>query len=221
MKTPTEYLKESWSIYTKKENFIFFSKVMAVLVIVSTSLSYLIDYFYPVNTWENLDYSNIPNLIGFIVLSFLSVLIGLWVNTTTYISVLSEPTNEVKSILRKGYKYMGKYFFVSMVLGLTALLGMILLIIPAIIFGVWFSFSIFLVLDKKLTIGESFSKSKSMVKGKFFKVFGRSLVFIFMILLVQIILSAIPYVGYLVLGFIAPIFILPFYLLYKDLLITD
>lgn len=221
MKTPIEYLKESWSIYTKKENFIFFSKVMAVLVIISTGLSYLVDYFYPVNVWEDFDFSNTPKTIGFILLSLVSLIISLWVQSTTYVAIIDKPTENIKSIFLKGFKYSGRYYLISLMFGLIMFIGMVLLIIPAVIFAVWFSFSTFLVFDKNLKTREALSKSKALVKGKFFKVFGRSLVFIFMILLVQIILSAIPYVGYPVLGFIAPIFILPFYLLYKDLLATD
>lgn len=221
MKTPIEYLKESWVIYTKKENFIFFSKVMAVLVIVSTGLSYLINYFYPVNVWEDLDFSNIPMLIGFIIFSLISLILGLWVQSTTYVAIVNKPTNDIKSIFLNGFKYSGRYFLISLMFGLIMFVGMVLLIIPAIIFAVWFSFSTFLVFDKNLKTKEALSKSKALVKGKFLKVLGRFIVFVLVILLVQIILSAIPYVGYTVLSFIAPIFIIPFYLLYKDLLATD
>ena len=221
MKTPINYLKETWTIYTKKENFIFFAKIMSVLVIVSTGFSYLVNYFYPIKVWEDLDYTNTPMLIGFILLSVVSLILALWVQTTTYILILNEPTNDVKSIFRTGFKYMWKYFLVTLMFGIFVLAGLLLLVIPAIIFAVWFSLSTFLVLDKKLKIKEAFVKSKSLVKGKFFKVIGTYLVFILTIFLIQVLLSAIPYVGYLFISFIAPLFILPFYLFYKDLLRTN
>ena len=53
----------------------------------------------------------------------------------------------------------------------------------------------------------------SLVKGRFFKVLGRIVVFILAIMIVQIILSEIPYAGYLVSSFLAPVFIIPFYLI--------
>lgn len=221
MKKPIEYLKESWTIYSKKENFIFFAKIMAILVIIPTGFSYLMNYFYPANIWEDLDFKNTPMLIGFIILSLFSVIIGLWVNATTYVAVLTKPTKNIKSVFKKSLKLIGKYFLISSVFGLLIFLGLILLIIPAIIFAVWFSFSQFLVLDKNLKIKESLLKSKIMVKGKFWKVLGRFAVFILAIFVVQVVLGGVPYIGLLITSFIAPLFLLPFYLFYKDLIGTD
>lgn len=218
MNKPIEYLKESWIIYTKKENFIFFAKVMAVLVIISTSFSYLINYLYPVNIWEDFKFNNTPMLVGFTVLTLSSMIIGFWVKTTTYLAVLNKPTNNVNNVFKKGLISIWKFFLISFVIGIIVFLGAVLLIIPAIIFGVWFSFSIFLILDKNLKIKDSLLKSKALVKGKFFKILGRFLVFIFVILIIETILSLIPYMGSMLISFLAPLFLLPFYLLYKDLL---
>ncbi|MDO8340964.1 MAG: hypothetical protein Q7T59_03245 [Candidatus Woesebacteria bacterium] len=221
MKKPIEYLKESWSIYTKRENFLFFSKVMAILVIVSTGFNYLISYLYPVNIWKDFKFDNAPMLIVFIVLTLISIAIGFWVRITTYMLVLTKPTNEVKSIFNKCLKSIWKFFLISLVIGILIFFGSLLLIIPGIIFAVWFSFSIFLILDKNLKIKDSLLKSKALVKGKFFKILGRFLVFIFVILIIETILGSIPYMGSMLTSFLAPLFILPFYLLYKDLLTSS
>ena len=221
MKTPISYLKEAWAIYSKKENFIYFSKVMAILVVVLTSFNYLVSYLYPDTIWEDFDYSNTPYLIGFIILSIISIILGLWVQSTTYTSVLEKPTDNIKSIYKKGFKNIWKYAFTSLSLAVIVILGTFLLIVPGIIFGVWFSFAVFLVLDRKMKVRQALLESKRLVKGKFFKVFGRSIVFVLTILLLQIAISAIPYVGYLVISFTIPLFILPFYLLYRDLVGAD
>jgi len=53
LKGPIEYIKEAWRIYIKKENFIFFARIMAVLVILSSVLSFVTGYFYPADYLEN------------------------------------------------------------------------------------------------------------------------------------------------------------------------
>lgn len=221
MKKPIEYLKESWTIYTKRENFLFFSKVMAIIVIISTGFNYLINYLYPVNIWKDFRFDDTPMLIGFIILTLISIIIGFWFRITTYMLVLTKPTNEIKNIFKDCLKSIWKFFLISLVIGVLIFLGSLLLIIPGIIFAVWFSFSIFLILDKNLKIRDSLLKSRALVKGKFFKILGRFFVFIFVILLIETILSSIPYMGSMLISFLAPLFILPFYLLYKDLLASS
>lgn len=212
---PVEYIKEAWGIYTKKENFIFFAKIMAVLSILSAAVGYIVGYFYPAGL-EGFDYSNIPMLIGFILISIISIILSFWTQTTQYYSILKIGSSEVE-IFRLGFKKSFKFFLISLTVGLIILLGLVLLIIPAILFGVWYSFSIWLVMDKDMKIGEALKTSKAMVKGRFWKVLGRSFVFGLFSFFVSLIFTAVPYAGSLLVSFLAPLFMLPFYLMYKDL----
>lgn len=224
MKTPIEYIKEAWKIYTKKENFIFFSKIMSILVLVSILVGFVTGYFYPSDYLKNADFSNIPRLAGFIAVSLAAIIVGLWTQTVTYFSILkveNTPAGGEKDILKLGFKKMGKFLLISLTLGIIITFGAILLIIPAIIFGTWYSFSTLLVLDKNMGIKDALKTSKSMVKGKFWKILGRSVAFSLFTFLVSFGLSMIPYVGDFALSFVAPLFLLPFYLLYRDLSVTD
>ncbi len=218
LKGPVEYIKEAWKIYTKKENFIFFARIMAVVVLLSTSIGFVFGYLFPQQSWENIQYENPIMIVVFIVLTILSVVLGLWTQTTTYFSILKIGQTE-KEVFRLGLSNMFKFFLISLVVGLIVLLGLILLIIPAIIFGTWYSFSVWLVLDRGMKIGEALKTSKSMVKGKFWKIFGRSVAFGLFTILISIVTSMIPYAGSLIASFVTPLFMLPFYLLYKDLLL--
>lgn len=217
LKKSTEYIKEAWRIYTKKENFIYFARIMAVLTIFSISIGFISGYFFPENYLQNGDFSNIPLLVGYLFLSLVSIIVTLWSQSTNYLSILKIRSDE-KEILKLGFKKIGKLFAVSFVIGLIVMLGAILLIVPAIIFGVWYSFSIWLVFDKNMSIKESLSESKLMVKGIFWKVIGRSVVIGVFSFIVTLILALIPYLGNVLITFIAPLFLLPYYLMYKDLL---
>jgi hypothetical protein len=97
-------------------------------------------------------------------------------------------------------------------------MGFALLVIPGIIFLVWFTFSRFIMIEKGLNIKESLLKSKAMVKGRFWKILWRVLVFGLFCLLVEIVLSVIPYgIGSIVWTLFGALTILPTYLLYREL----
>lgn len=207
LKEPIQYIKEAWAIYSKRENFIFFARIMAVVVIVTTSIGYVLNYYYSTDDWQN---------VGFIVLTLLSIFVGLWSQSAKYLAVIKMGNTE-KEIFKLGYKNIWRFFLVSLVVGSIVVLGLVLLIIPAVIFGVWYSFSVWLVLDKGMKIREALKTSKAMVKGRFWKVLGRTVTFGLFAFFVSIVVVAIPYAGNLIISFVAPLFMLPFYLLYKDL----
>lgn len=207
LKEPIQYIKEAWAIYSKRENFIFFARIMAVVVIVTTSIGYVLSYYYSTDDWQN---------VGFIVLTLLSIFVGLWSQSAKYLAVIKMGNTE-KEIFKLGYKNIWRFFLVSLVVGLIVVLGLVLLIIPAIIFGNWYLFATWLVLEKNMKIGQALKTSKAMVKGKFWKVLGRTVTFGLFAFFVSIVVVAIPYAGNLIISFVAPLFMLPFYLLYKDL----
>jgi len=221
MKGPIEYIKEAFKIYTKKENFLFFAKIMAVLTIISTIISYSHSYISrfvlsPINNSVRFNFDDIPLTILFILIAIFSFIFYFYSTSTTYMSVLNLGMNE-KEVFKLGYKKTWKLFVITLVFGLIVSFGAILLVIPALIFSVWYMFSVLLVLDKNMKIGEALKQSKMMVKGKFWAVLGRSLVFGLFGFVIGFVVAFIPYAGSIIVSFLAPLFILPSYLLYRDL----
>ncbi len=216
LKSSIEYIKEAWGIYTKKENFIFFARIMTVLVVATTTLNVTRDYLYPLDYLQNSRLSNIPMSIGFMIISFLLGIISLWSQTTQYFAVL-KMGNPEKDVFKLGFKYAGEFLLASLAIGIIIMFGLALLIVPAIIFGVWYSFSLWLVLDKDLRLRDSLKQSKAMVKGKFWKVLGRLVVFLIPPFVASFSIALIPYIGKIIYSFITPLFLIPQYLLYKDM----
>ncbi|MDB5244983.1 MAG: hypothetical protein JWN90_88 [Parcubacteria group bacterium] len=62
------------------------------------------------------------------------------------------------------YPYV-KFVGTSLLLGLVVLVGFILVIVPGIIFGVMFGFSLYLVIEEDLNPIEAFKKSALLTKG--------------------------------------------------------
>lgn len=216
MKKPIEYIKQALKLYFQKENFIFFAKIMAVLTIISTSFSIIAGYVYPVDVYENLDFSNYLYTGGFLILSIFMIVFGIFTRSTTLISVM-QTGGDIKNIFLTGWNKAWKYFLATFFVGLVVGLGAILLIIPGIIFGIWYAFTIFLVFEKNLSVFDAMKQSKAMVRGKFWKVLGRFTLIAIFAVLVTLVLSYIPYVGSILISFLAPLYLLPGYLLYKDI----
>lgn len=221
MNGPIEYIKEAFRIYTKKENFIFFARIMAVLTIIATAISYLQTYIsqFVINPdigRASLNFSNIPLTILYVVIAILSFIFFFYKSSTIFLAILNMNSDE-KEVFKLGFKYLAKLFLIMFVVWLIVLFGLVLFIIPAILFMTWYQFSVYLVLDKNLKIGEALKQSKVMVKGRFWKVLGRNAIFSLTMLIITAVLALIPYVGDILAIFITPLFMLPVYLLYRDL----
>ena len=74
------------------------------------------------------------------------------------------------------------------------------------------------IIDEKETkIKESLMKSKEMAKGNYWKILGRLVVFGLFMIIVEMALSVIPFgVGTVLASLCGALFILPTYLLYKE-----
>lgn len=87
-----------------------------------------------------------------------------------------------------GWKLIG--FFILYSIAVT--IGYIFFIIPGIIFMIWFSMGAFVIVDEKRGVIEAFSRSKELVKGRFWEVFG--VIGVFQIISV---LAIIPILGWI------------------------
>lgn len=150
-------ITKSWQLY--KQNFSLFIKIVAWLLLPFIIFSLAMLYVQNLNTW---------NGIIFATLTAILFVAGIWVNITL-IKYINNIYTQEKPDLQKTYKeswssFWG-YVFVSILVGLITIGGFLLLIIPGIIFAVWFSFAVyFVVLQNKKTI-EALKESKQLVTG--------------------------------------------------------
>lgn len=82
--------------------------------------------------------------------------------------------------MRAGFKKGPGLLVVKIITALLVLIGLILLIIPGLVFWYWFFFATQVYVDKDIGIIASFKESKRLVKGKLVELlglFGTSLVF--------------------------------------------
>jgi hypothetical protein len=65
-----------------------------------------------------------------------------------------------------------RLFLVGLLVGLTVLGGLILLIVPGLIFGVWFSQAAYAVVDEDLGPVDAMKRSRNLVRNRFWDVAG-------------------------------------------------
>lgn len=157
-------INESWALY--RTNFKFFMKIVLWILVPSIILSIL-----PAIT---------TNAVIFIPINFFFSLVSLFLGLFIAIVLISS----IKSLIKKepvdltalynsSYSQILSYFWISILTGLAVLGGTILLVIPGIIFSVWFSFAAIVFVIEGVKGTEALRASKELVRGKFWPVLWR------------------------------------------------
>lgn len=113
------------------------------------------------------------------VLIFVALIyIGLWSQTAMIyaISGYETPVGFAEAFKRSSHK-IASYFVIMFLMGAVAAGGFFLLIIPGIIFSVWYSLSIYVMAEENLTGLSALQKSREYIRGYGWAVFGRMLGF--------------------------------------------
>ena len=144
---------------------------------------------------------------------FFTIFFGLWTQVATFCAVKENEIN-FKKALALAWPKMGSFFWISLLTALAIFAGFILLVIPGIIFAVWFCFSIFVFVAEDLRGTAALKKSKQLVRGYFWPVFGRMIVLGIVVSLI----SWIKFFGPIInIFFTAPFAIVFEYMLFEDL----
>jgi len=93
---------------------------------------------------------------------------------TTIIFLESAKGNKLKlgEAFRRCWSYCLRVFGAAVLTALAVLGGLILLIIPGIIFGLWFSLSAFVIIDQNVGVIEGMKRSKALVQGRLIDMLG-------------------------------------------------
>jgi hypothetical protein len=214
LSSPFTLIKNAVDIFSKKENVVFLVKIYLPVGFFSL-LSVLQDYLP----------SSVRNSIWFNVttgiLQIISILVGIFV-TASGIMALAKVVGggelSVMKTFRTAWKKYWIFLLISIVLFLIYLFGFVLLIVPGVLFVVWFAFTKFIAIEKGTGVKESFVKSKELVKGIYWKVLGRLIIFGLFVIAIEAILTVIPYgAGAIIGSLLGGLFMLPTYLLYREI----
>ncbi|MEZ4156910.1 MAG: hypothetical protein R3B52_03025 [Candidatus Paceibacterota bacterium] len=179
---PIGLLQSAWKAY--KENFSLFITISAI----GGAVGIIALFASPALLRANHGAINVVSAIFALVV----IVAQIWASSSLSYAVTHEKQiKDYKKALLKGWKLFVPYLLVTLLVGLITALGLVLLIIPGVIFAVWLAFSVFILMDNEGGIVISINKSKAMVKGYWWPVFGRLLALIAATIAVMAIVGAI------------------------------
>ena len=111
--------------------------------------------------------------------------------TTALILSLNKKAKTIQLIDSHVVEKAWIYFLVSICYGLVTVGGLLLLVVPGILWGTWYLFANYIVLTENLGIGDSFKKSKSYVRGYFWDVFRRQVFMGFLYVLMYLLIGTL------------------------------
>lgn len=155
-----EALTFGWEITTS--NFVFFFWLIVLFATFSFSVAYLGDLFGQQNILLGSLTIFIIAVVGGIILEMGILLITL--------ELYDQKKPRYKDILiPKGYLF--RYLIAKIVYGLIVVAGLILLIVPGIIWSLKYAFVRYFIVDKGLSIKEAFSESSRITSGSKWNIF--------------------------------------------------
>jgi hypothetical protein len=129
------------------------------------------------------------------------------------VCAVSDETLGIRDSLEAGSKKLWSFIWIFLILGYIVTGGFLLVVIPGIIFSVWFFFSQFILAREDERGMNALLKSKEYVKGYSFDVFLR----MFIIWIISAVIGSIPFIGWILSLFFVPFAMIFSFLIYEDL----
>jgi hypothetical protein len=130
-----------------------------------------------------------------IVMGLLAIVTSIW-GTIAIITYLMEKNNQmtIAEAFNKNASLFWSYLWASIIVGVIVMLATILLIIPGIIVGVYFSFFSYVLIAEKIKGYSAAKRSKELVTGYWWDVLGRMVVLglIYIGILIALMLIIVP-----------------------------
>lgn len=225
-----ELLKQSIEIY--KQGFKKFLTLQFIPFVSALAL------FIVIGVWMmvNLFFKSVLNpLMVNIIFGFLGLIVLLF---AIYISLLSQIaflmmlknfdfSKKIKDLFAESRPHLLNFVGIFLLVGLICLAGLVLFIVPGLLFIVWYSFAIYVYIFEGIKGWAALKKSKGLVKGYWWPVAWRLLVLMLISLLISVPAEFFPndsatqnlynLIASIVKFLISPIFVIYPYLIYKNL----
>lgn len=165
-----EIIDHTWDLYRK--NFKLYLRLILWMIVPSTLFSAVQPYLF--NLSSGLDWWMTPILSLLFAIPFylLSLYIEITVVQATAALLGKEPPDPAK-LLRGAVTLLLPTLVTSIVFSLIVTAGALLFIIPALIFSVWFAFSVPLTIVDRLRWREALRASRALTSGRFWQVLWR------------------------------------------------
>jgi len=163
-------LKEAWGIYKARfKTFIGIVLIPMIMAIIFVGIAIA-------GALGRQFFNSLTMFIFLIPLFLAMVIFQYWSQTSLIFAVKDIEENiGIKESYRRGWHKIRSIFWVGLLSGIIVMGGYLLLFIPGLIFGIWFSLALYIVIAEGTGGMNAILKSKEYVKGYWWEVFWRFL----------------------------------------------
>ena len=218
-----QLLKESWRIYCLK--------IKTLLGIVGVPIGF--SFFFWILKYF-LSNTPIKYSLWFSIIELISSLFTffLWLLAIPSLLYSLKENTGTKDSFKKGLKIFFPYLWIYFLLNVIIAGAFLIFIIPGILFFIWFSLAIFILVFEEKRGFSALFRSKDLIKGNFWKILARFLVLFLILILVGLPLAFLstyftvekPQTANRMIeigNYIFQLFILPFIFVYGFLIYSD
>lgn len=211
---PTKILGDAWNIF--KNNIAVFVSIAAVPFLFS--FARLLVKFLPKQ-------NSILTVGVALIIGLASIVISFWSQIALFLAAREKGRISFQDAFSGAWGKVLSFWWIAILTSLIVTGGLLLFIIPGIIFGIWFSFSLFVFLNEDIKGFNALLKSRKYVEGVFGSILWRQ--FFFALVSILLILP-VAIIGAIALGesseiivnafsalVLGPLGIIYFYLVYK------
>ena len=206
----TALLSDAWRLYKSRwKTFLGIIVVSILLMIVSllvfgTIVSII--SFLTASVVNSPILNVIIFIISFIVLLSMMIIIQIWGQVALIYAIKDSAENiGIKESFKRGSHKIRPFFWVSVIAQFIIMGGFLFFIIPGIIFSIWFSLAIYIVITEDLKGMDAILKSREYIREYWWSVLWLLFfffIFIFLVYIVSgIVLSAFAYIISIIFGF--------------------
>ncbi len=186
-----ELFSSSWTLYKSSWKLLVWLILLPILVTIAivVIIGIIIATILAVSNGQ-ITADRIPLLIP---PALVAVVILMIVNSMGQIALIKAIVLDGKAktneLIKTSWGLAGRFILLQLLVGLVILLGLVLLIIPGIIFSIWFMFSSYVLVTENIGGIAALKRSRSYAKGKFWGILGRVSLLTLVILLISWITS--------------------------------
>jgi len=177
MKNFTSLLMESFEIYKQKRKPILI--LLLIYVVVIGAIIAIVSFFYTrlsVISSSGGALSEI-NFLYFFLKSFLFIisllLFGVYMGASSMVLIMRPVGTSLSEVFKEAWKKLWGYLLITILIWFFIILAYLFFFIPGVIISVYLAFSVFVFIDEEKRNMDALKRSWSLVKGNWWKVFGR------------------------------------------------
>jgi len=189
MRSPIELIKNSWKLFAK--NWLLLAKFSLTSLGITLGFILLFGIIFGILSYMKL----VPAMIVLgILAAFVIVVLSSFLGAAgleMHKNIVLNTSVEIRGALKFGWHNKGKYFTTGLLTGLVMFAGMILLVIPGLIWAVQLTFVMAILAFEGKADSVAMGRSRELVKSRFWQTIGYLVVPTIVAIGVQIVASII------------------------------